>query len=284
MAAQTIYYKSELSRNQKQSHRKKSRRSKNRSTDSDNLLKQDEITSKYENLKLVHDLQKSTVRHCIHKVKSPVSAISGYLELLTNSVSSGQDEQNIERYSKKISDGLHEVSLLLEQLHEMYSVDHEQAGNEFPNVDLNWLAGDVADIFNGSSELNAARVCLSLADRQIFIQANLIQIKLIIYNLIRATDLSTSDQTEIEITTKTENRQAIVQVWPNPEPSAMVREPNKNSGGNQVILSEDRVISTGLEICRRMAEQMGGIIEYSSDSNSGTLAGIIFKAPLSDGH
>ncbi|MEX2601704.1 MAG: hypothetical protein WD355_08655 [Balneolaceae bacterium] len=230
-------------------------------------------------MKLVHDLQKSTVRHCIHKVKSPVSAISGYLELLTNTVSSGQGEQNIERYSKKISDGLHEVSFLLEQLQELYNSDYETADSEFPAVDLNWLAADVADIFNGSSDLNAARVSLDRAEQQIFVQANLIQIKLIIYNLIRATDQATSDQSEIKITTEVVKREAVVHVQANSDSSEPKKVSGENSKKNPFTHNKDKVISTGLEISRRMAEQMDGVIEIST--SSGKPSGFLFKAPLS---
>jgi homospermidine synthase len=79
------------------------------------------LKDKYSKLKSVHQLQKSIVRQNMHNAMSPLSAISGYLELINMSLMTEPDIEQIDFYRKKIESGINEVNTIIEQLQGIYS-------------------------------------------------------------------------------------------------------------------------------------------------------------------
>lgn len=77
----------------------------------------------YQKLKLVHDFQKKAVRKNMHRAMSPISAISGYLELIRMLLMKDVDVdvEKIERYRTKIDEGVSELSEIIEELYEAFN-------------------------------------------------------------------------------------------------------------------------------------------------------------------
>lgn len=158
------------------------------------------LKRKHKHLKAVQQLQNRTVRHFMHNVMSPLSAVSGYLELLINNLDGLENEEKLSRYSKNIGDGLNEIGFLLEQLHDIYKDDNTEGGtSDQPVVELNWLVNEVRQIVSNSTELRASSISFIESSEPVFVKAELFQIKLMIYNLFTIADSFSSEGSTLEV-------------------------------------------------------------------------------------
>ena len=89
------------------------------------LLERKKTIGQYKKLRALHKLQKKIVRKNMHDAMSPISAISGYLELMNLTLDNDADVERIERYRQKIKSGIHELNTIIEQLHERFSEEDE---------------------------------------------------------------------------------------------------------------------------------------------------------------
>lgn len=91
------------------------------------LLERRRVVGQYKKLRALHKLQKKMVRKNMHDAMSPISAISGYLELMNLTLDQDADVERIERYRQKIKSGIHELNTIIEQLHDRFSEEDEMA-------------------------------------------------------------------------------------------------------------------------------------------------------------
>jgi signal transduction histidine kinase len=83
--------------------------------------------SRYKRLEAVYKLQKRLVQENMHKAMSPVSAISGYLELMRMFLDQEEvDKEKLEAYRKKIEEGMAELSEIIEELHRTFKEQEDQ--------------------------------------------------------------------------------------------------------------------------------------------------------------
>lgn len=149
------------------------------------------------------------VRQYMHNAMSPISAISGYLELLNMSLYSNANVEQLERYRKKIQSGVNEVNSILEQLQEIYSEDTEDAMPENAlAVDLNWVIGEVSSYLMSSN----AQIIFNGTGTPVYVFADLLVIKMILSNLVNKALKNTTDDEaiEIEVTTSADQATACV--------------------------------------------------------------------------
>ena len=91
------------------------------------LVERKKAIGQYKKLRALHKLQKKIVRKNMHDAMSPISAISGYLELMDLTLDNDADVERIERYRQKIKSGIHELNTIIEQLHERFSDEEVSA-------------------------------------------------------------------------------------------------------------------------------------------------------------
>jgi len=223
------------------------------------------LKRKYKQLKAIHQLQNRTVRHFMHNVMSPLSAVSGYLELLMNNLDGVEKQEKLTRYSQNIGDGLNEIGFLLEQLHDIYRDDtFEGATSELPVVELNWLVNEVKEIVSNSTELKASEIKFVEAGEPVFVKAELFQIKLMIYNLITIADSFSNAEGSLEVEVDRDQSEFALLIRSNgdhiPDPSLrnlfqskeIMRLTDDVEGDGQLLL--------GLKICAQISDQISGRI------------------------
>ncbi|CAN5175955.1 hypothetical protein BH23BAC3_BH23BAC3_00600 [soil metagenome] len=245
------------------------------------------LKGKYKHLKAVHDLQNRTVRHFMHNVMSPLSAVSGYLELLSNNLNGDTDNKKLERYSGNISDGLNEIGFLLEQLHDIFK--EEQApgdAKESPVVELNWLVNEVKNIVSNSSEIKSAEVLFTESKTPVYVKAELFQLKLMIYNLVTTADCFSTNRSKLEIEVERDKSEfaLLIRSTGNIAPDDVFM--NAFRKRDIVRLSDDidenSPILLGLKICAQIADQINGnIIMDIRDRSSPQF---VLTAPLAEGN
>jgi len=223
------------------------------------------LRRKYKHLKAVHQLQNRTVRHFMHNVMSPLSAVSGYLELLMNNLHGSEQQEKLTRYSGNIGDGLNEIGFLLEQLHDIYKEDdYEGSTSDQPVVELNWLVNEVKEIISNSTELKASDITFIELGEPVFVKAELFQIKLMIYNLITIADSFSSSSGALEVEVDRDESEFALLIRSTgehiPDPSLrelfeareIMRLTEDVEGEGQILL--------GLKICAQISDQINGRI------------------------
>lgn len=243
----------------------------------------DGVMRKYKHLKAVHNLQNRTVRHFMHNVMSPLSAVSGYLELLSNNLSSVNEQEKLERYSGNISDGLNEIGFLLEQLHDIFK--EEQAPGvetESPVVELNWLVNEVKTIISNSTELKAAEVIFKKSEKPVYVKAELFQIKLMIYNLITSADYFSTNKSILEIEVDQDESEFALLIRSTgdnvPNDAFMKVFKKRDIVRLSDEIDESSSILLGLKICAQIANQING--QIIMDKRERVSPKFILTAPL----
>jgi len=242
----------------------------------------DRLKKKYKQLKAVHDLQNRTVRHFMHNIMSPLSAVSGYLELLANNLSREADPDKLERYSNRIGDGLNEIGFLLEQLHEIYKDEQSSGGSDGkPVVELNWLVGEVKNIVSNSTEIRSNKLTVRESKKPIYVEAELFQVKLMIYNLIITVDEFSAKSSTLEIELESEESEFALFIRCNGD--ANIDESLKRVFKSREIIrltddmEEDSPVLLGLKICAQIAVHMKG--QIIMDKRDRTSPQFILSAP-----
>lgn len=240
-------------------------RQKKQTSDDSYYYELESLKRKYKHLKAVHQLQNRTVRHFMHNVMSPLSAVSGYLELLMNNLDGTNKQEKLSRYSRNIGDGLNEIGFLLEQLHDIYKEDvHEGVSSDQPVVELNWLVNEVKDIVSHSIELRASEIKVVESEEPVFVKAELFQLKLMIYNLITIADSFSSSNGILEVEVDRDESEFALLIRSTgdniPDPSLrelfetkeILRLTDDVEGDGQQLL--------GLKICAQISDQISGRI------------------------
>lgn len=243
------------------------------------------LKRKYKHLKALHQLQNRTVRHFMHNVMSPLSAVSGYLELLINNLDGSEKQDKLNRYSQNIGDGLNEIGFLLEQLHDIYK-EESQAGAtaDNPVVELNWLVNEVKEIVSNSTELKASNITLIEAGKPVFVEAELFQIKLMLYNLIMIADSFSGANGTLEIKVDRENSEFALFIRSSgeniPDPSLRTLFESKDIMRLTDDLEGDGPLLLGLKICAQISDQISGRIIM--DKRDRKIPQFILSGPIKD--
>jgi len=87
--------------------------------------------SNYEQIKTTLELQEEIVCDKIHKAMSPLSAISGYLELMKIMLENDMSNESLERYRSRIEEGIGELGEIVEDLYEVFDDGYQKKGSEF---------------------------------------------------------------------------------------------------------------------------------------------------------
>lgn len=187
----------------------------------------------------VHRLQRSIVKQNMHNAMSPISAISGYLELINMSLLGNPDMEKIEQYRQKIESGVAEVNTIIEQLQDIYSQDliTEEPETKMVQVDMNWLVSDVLDNMYGKKDL----IELDTSLQPLHISTDLFIAKLIIFNLINYAGKVALRNEGILINTDTEAGSAVLMI------EFTASESKRNELANLFRHSDTKNIPDGVE-------------------------------------
>ena len=220
--------------------------------------------SRFDKLKGVHRLQKSIVKQNMHNAMSPISAISGYLELINISLSNNPDVKQIEHYRKQIEAGINQVNIILEQLMEIYSDESESvvSGKEdLLDVDLNWVVDEVCNQMHCAGP----NVTFTRSKNPLHVRTDLFMAKLIIFNLISFAIKCSGKESITEMKAHKQDSQAILSL------TFETSEKKKNEliqimSDNETDDLKANSFNEGLTQSRELITQIDGIISFECDS------------------
>jgi len=243
------------------------------------------LLKKFKNLKATHDLQNRTVRHFMHNIMSPLSAVSGYLELLSNNLPESEQGEKLDRYTGNISEGLNQIGFLLEQLHEIVKEDDSTVEeSESPVVELNWLVNEVVKIASNTSGRNSSVINFNRSDKPVFVKAELFQLKLMIYNFVTTAECLSIGKNRLEIEMNHYETDFALLIKSSGEIAAdeffMKILDTRELVRLSDELDEDSAILKGLKICAQIAEQIEGQILI--DNRNRSFPQFILTAPIKE--
>lgn len=234
--------------------------------------------NKYHSLRTVHQLQKSIVRQNMHNAMSPISAISGYLELISLSLFQDKDVERIERYRKKIECGIKELNNIFEQLQGIYDEDYsDEAGDIFTSVEINWFVRELCDLMRSP----AIKLAMITSIRPIHVLTDLFKTKLIISNFINYAEKSAHDgKVEVETNKVDDMAAVIVRFGIKGERKEELRNLLDSEGMDKTDVLDS--FSRGLLTCTKLAEQIDGCV-IINDKIEGSVE-FSLLLPLSTSH
>lgn len=218
-----------------------------------------------------------------HEIGNPLAIIQGYLELLGDSSSSEEENQ---QYAKRSLAEIERIDRLLRQLLELTRTNGEQ---KIGPVDLVQLLQSVVEIMQLSFQKNNIQVKMENPDLPIQIQANPDELRQVLLNLlINAIDaFSESEQKTSEriITTTISTRlekdrtMALIGVCDN---GVGIRKENLDYIFEPFYTTKDIGQGTGLglAVCYRIIQSFGGRIEVESEAGKSTTFTVLL--PLID--
>lgn len=238
------------------------------------------LKEKYSKLKSVHQLQKSIVRQNMHNAMSPLSAISGYLELLNLSLLNNPDLDQIEYYRKKIEAGMKEVNTIIEQLQGIYTDESDNILDDvetFLNVDLNWLVREVC----AKMHFTDTNIKLNMKTISLHVQTDVFITKLIIFNLINYALKCNCSKDGISLQSeKVDNHACFTVTFEAAEVKKIeiARVIKKANSINQNFDSTNS-FDDGLHTSVKLAREINSTISYLGVQNGA--ANLMLKIPLS---
>lgn len=168
---------------------------------------------KYKKLVSVHELQKNIVKQCIHDIQSPLSAITGYLELMNVCLNSGGETEKMDRYRKQISKGIFEISDILQQIRTVHDEEFSDGTDDVPvEVDLCWVVENICTNLQKISFRKDQHLFFKNSAKSLHISADLILLNMVLYNLIVNAIKYTPANGEIAVDVNIENSRAVVDI------------------------------------------------------------------------
>lgn len=152
--------------------------------------------NRFSQLIRIQQLQKSIVKQGMHNAMSPLSAISGYLELIDRTLDQDANLDQIKHYRNKIENGITEVNEILQQLNAVYQ--EEELEDSYLDVDLNWVIRDVCD----QIKTNPSKVNFTQSIKPLHINTALFTTKLIIFKLISYAMKCSLNKKSVDLLTK----------------------------------------------------------------------------------
>ncbi|MBO6586889.1 MAG: HAMP domain-containing histidine kinase [Gracilimonas sp.] len=215
-------------------------------------------------LRGVHQLQKSIVKQNMHNAMSPISAISGYLELINISLSNNPDVKQIQHYRKQIEAGINQVNVILEQLMEIYSDESDtvvSGSEDLLDVDLNWIVTEVCD----QMRCAGPNISFERSDNPLHVHTDIFMLKLIIFNLISFAMKCSGKESVTEMSTSKKGNKAYF--------SLVFEASEKKRNELTQILSDSEAeecnqnsFNEGLAQSRKLAGQIKGDLSFTGES------------------
>lgn len=147
-----------------------------------------------------------------HDLKSPLQAVTGYLQLLGTKLAVGQFDTKSNLYFEKIQTGLTDMSEVLAQINDLMLHINDRISVTKVEVELNWLVEEVLEMMKTVARGKKISLSYSASSGPVYAEIDLTKTKRIIYNLISNSIKYTPAGGNIEVSLKVKNDEILVLV------------------------------------------------------------------------
>lgn len=133
---------------------------------------------------LLYRLQKKILFQSLHDLQSPLSAVSGYLELMQICSDGDKDFTKIDRYRQNIQSGIDEIDEIIKLIRylEMKTSEDERSGDY--DVSLNWFLGDLCYQVISYAESKSQKIVYEESVSERYLKKNISLVRLFLYNIL----------------------------------------------------------------------------------------------------
>lgn len=224
---------------------------------------------KYRKLVSVQELQKNIVKQCIHDIQSPLSAITGYLELMNVCLNSDGDIEKLARYRSQISKGIFEISDLLQQIRTLHDDEFTDGPEHTPvEVDLCWVVENICSDLQKISLRKDQHLFFKNSARSLHVTADLLLLNMVVYNLLANAIKYTPANGEIAADVTFDRSRAVVNIHSDATErpaDKIIAVFHKECGQNEQSGSSQKTFFFGVQ-CARL---INGELKIEPDEEAG---------------
>lgn len=169
----------------------------------ENLKKQDEIVIKY---KQKDSSLKETITNLSHDIRTPLTSLDGYFQLLKNC----DDEQTKEKYISVINGRIISLKEMLEELFVCAKLQDDAYEIEVEPYNINKILLDTAFSFYEDFKKNGIEPVLNIPDNEMYVLCSDTALKRVFQNIIKNSVVH--GEKSIKISLGKQNDKAVVEV------------------------------------------------------------------------
>lgn len=241
----------------------------------------EQVSRKQKQLEKAISFKNNILSLTTHDLRSPLSAIQGFLELMQEEFNEQAISSTIKEYHKTVKKGVDDVSEMVEQLHEIALLELERMELNTIKVDVNWLVQEVCDLHQAKALSKKQVLTFESAPKPIYVEVDIAKAKRIVANLIGNAIKYTRDHGKIHVCNHFQHGQVEIKVIDNGVgiPSQKIEtifEPFQKlkASGTKGEASH----GLGLFISRYLAELFKGHIAVESELEKGSVFSLCLPA------
>lgn len=168
------------------------------------------IRAQHENILKAAKMRQDFTASVTHELKTPLTAISGYAELIQNKMTS--EEQNV-IFAGEIRKNSDRLLTLINDIIRLSELDHAELSTEFENLDLYAIAQECTEIL----KINAARrgISLTLKGKACILRGNKDMLRELIENLCQNAIRYNNDGGQVDVFVGYQDGRTILSVSDN---------------------------------------------------------------------
>lgn len=168
------------------------------------------IRAQHENILMAAKMRQDFTANVTHELKTPLTAISGYAELIQNKMTS--EEQNV-IFAGEIRKNADRLLTLINDIIRLSELDHAELSTEFENIDLYAIAQECTDVL----KINAARrgISLTLKGKACILRGNKDMLRELIENLCQNAIRYNNDGGKVDVFAGYQDGRAILSISDN---------------------------------------------------------------------
>ena len=167
----------------------------------------DKIRSQHENILAAAKSRQDFTANVSHELKTPITAISGYAELIENQIVDGEAEIHIAKQIRQNSDRL---LSLINDIIQLSELDHNELPRKFEQVDLYSIAKDCVEDLRSFADSRS--VTLSFDGTAAGITADPTLIREMVDNLVQNAIRYNKENGHVQVFVTVENGHSIISV------------------------------------------------------------------------
>jgi len=247
----------------------------NNITDQQNY--QSKMTAAYEKEVQLNKLKSSFIENMSHEIRTPFNAISGYAEILEESIKTN-DYKTVSELVVLVKEVLSRVSHLFDHIIDMSEIESSEMIFDYVYLNCNQVLKSTYNRLKQRAKLKGIDIVLELADQEVVIKTDWMKLEKIVY-AIAENAIKYTMQGKVVLRSFVFSQFAYITITDtgdgmNQEDIKYLLEPFSQE--EQGYTRKYQGAGLGLAIASKLTKMMGGLFEIVSRKQTGTKVTLIF--------
>ncbi len=247
----------------------------NNITDQQNY--QTKMSAAYEKEVQLNKLKSSFIENMSHEIRTPFNAISGYAEILEESIKSN-DYKTVSELVVLVKEVLSRVSHLFDDILDMSEIESSEMIFEYVSLNCNQVLKSTYNRLKQRADKKGIEIVLELAEHEIVIKTDWMKLEKIVY-AITENAIKYTMQGKVVLRSFVFSQFAYITITDtgdgmNQEDIKYLLEPFSQE--EQGYTRKYQGAGLGLAIASKLTKMMGGLFEIVSRKQTGTKVTLIF--------